>query len=384
MSTSSGNRIYILGAGASTEYESRHPLFGEEIKSGLPVGTQLLHSAIQKHLLREATHDPLLQYIRESPQFGQSFSEIQNGDDLDVEQLYKSIDEEVERQRDPPVYEQTKLVIIRARLRELLEDTLMRDIYTGGICRNHSKLAARALKEHATIISFNWDTLVDDALNATDRWYYETGYGLSFAWKYENREAVDLRHNESKITLLKPHGSLNWFRYGDTYLGRHNGFTCERPTDGEKQSAGLYRMPTEKRTGVSHPVQMTLKQGIGLQPPLKQPVEALIVPPGEVQRDLHPQIHQVNSLVAETIRTASHITVVGFAFKETDADSRTRFLLARQESPFETVSVGIVDRGAESEHWRREMTETCKSWFGKCDVEFRERSFGKYCDTLRD
>ena len=63
------------------------------------------------------------------------------------------------------------------------------------------------------MITFNWDTLMDRALERTSAWRVESGYGVVPAFVYDDQwYAPDYRTDNSPNAplLLKLHGSSNW------------------------------------------------------------------------------------------------------------------------------------------------------------------------------
>ncbi|MFA5388317.1 MAG: SIR2 family protein [Candidatus Omnitrophota bacterium] len=77
---------------------------------------------------------------------------------------------------------------------------------------HYARLVAK-LEEGDSIITLNYDTLVDNALLGVG-WRPENGYGFNASSKiiYSNLRAVKRRFKN--VYLLKPHGSLNWFARG--------------------------------------------------------------------------------------------------------------------------------------------------------------------------
>ncbi len=64
-----------------------------------------------------------------------------------------------------------------------------------------------------TLITFNWDTLLDKALAATGAWRPNGGYGIDFCASFDGtwKELVDSSPTfRSNWKLLKLHGSTNW------------------------------------------------------------------------------------------------------------------------------------------------------------------------------
>ncbi len=77
-------------------------------------------------------------------------------------------------------------------------------------CPLHSILAERAVQRNESIISFNYDLIMDVALARTEKWHIGNGYG----WHSNYYVAELLSGAEfSSTLLLKPHGSLNWFAW---------------------------------------------------------------------------------------------------------------------------------------------------------------------------
>jgi len=83
----------------------------------------------------------------------------------------------------------------------------------GRDCRWHARLAS-ALRTGDSVLSFNYDTLIDRALRSVGgkRWVPATGYGFAVAdgadgWAPLPSPGPAVAR---PIKLLKPHGSLNW------------------------------------------------------------------------------------------------------------------------------------------------------------------------------
>ncbi|HWC47409.1 MAG TPA: SIR2 family protein [Solirubrobacterales bacterium] len=81
-------------------------------------------------------------------------------------------------------------------------------------CTWHDRIAY-AMRKGDTIISFNYDVLIDEALTrlAAGIWKADPGYGVSIAdgssgWSAQRKPGAFPR--KEYLRLLKPHGSLNW------------------------------------------------------------------------------------------------------------------------------------------------------------------------------
>ncbi|MCG5526830.1 MULTISPECIES: SIR2 family protein [Halorhodospira] len=96
----------------------------------------------------------------------------------------------------------------------------LRSICSGGSveCEYHKQLAS-ALRSGDSIISYNYDCIIDSALksHAGKKWSAATGYGIEVrdgAEDWSDHSGPGRIANKS-IRLLKVHGSLNWRRHND-------------------------------------------------------------------------------------------------------------------------------------------------------------------------
>lgn len=84
------------------------------------------------------------------------------------------------------------------------------EIQNGDISNSHINLA-KQLTKNDSIITFNWDTLMDRALKSETDWNVENGYFIKPNSIFRN-EWIPIKVNENKdhLKLLKLHGSSNW------------------------------------------------------------------------------------------------------------------------------------------------------------------------------
>jgi hypothetical protein len=131
----------------------------------------------------------------------------------------------IELEESAEFYEQFNITrgrIVRERQRTIdhfyrVLPAVMRHSIIAG-CEFHQTLAS-TLESGDSVISFNYDCLIDEALrsNGGRRWDPERGYGLDLSegadfWKQWGG-GPDAK---KPIKLLKLHGSLNWDRTGET------------------------------------------------------------------------------------------------------------------------------------------------------------------------
>ena len=98
------------------------------------------------------------------------------------------------------------------------------EITNGRLCPLHKKLADK-LTNDDTVITLNYDLLMDTALQSTGKWMPDTGYGIPFKSVIEGGEFVNVNTSaKSQILYLKLHGSLNWLHGENPYNWIRIGF----------------------------------------------------------------------------------------------------------------------------------------------------------------
>lgn len=92
---------------------------------------------------------------------------------------------------------------------ELISRTIEESL-KGPVCEKHKALADLIDKED-TIISYNYDLLMDNALRSRGK-LTDEGYKLSFYRTFKDSAWSKPDSSDKTTTLLKLHGSLNWLR----------------------------------------------------------------------------------------------------------------------------------------------------------------------------
>lgn len=92
-----------------------------------------------------------------------------------------------------------------------LFNSVINEIQNGDVSKVHVKLINK-IKPHDTIITFNWDTLIDRALSETTNWSPDTGYYVKPKAIYDDGWKHPTNDNPKHDTplLIKLHGSTNW------------------------------------------------------------------------------------------------------------------------------------------------------------------------------
>lgn len=109
--------------------------------------------------------------------------------------------------------------------------SVINEIQNGPVSHSHINIA-KLLGSDDTIITFNWDTLMDRALKETTTWQPDFGYVITPSKIYKNEWLSPISDYGLKSpTLLKLHGSTNWLTsYLQPAEGKLNSMQ-ETPTD---------------------------------------------------------------------------------------------------------------------------------------------------------
>lgn len=208
-------RLYILGAGASASSqcgEVRCPTTTEFFICAFKLG--LFDRYNKQDMMR-----PLFDYIRR--EFGIKKADLKHSH-LNIEEVMTHIDNSIQdffEHQQYRIYGQKRrgkrrftTLSVRFQAVSFIGHVLL-EITNNRLCTLHQRLANN-LSDGDTVISFNYDLLMDTALMSTRRWSPNLGYGLQFKAIISNGKYLPAQPgNPPKITLLKLHGSLNWL-YG--------------------------------------------------------------------------------------------------------------------------------------------------------------------------
>ncbi len=153
----------------------------------------------------------------------------------------------------------------------------------------------RVKRKQETIVSFNWDLVLDARLGDKPS---KTLYGFGVRIK-------------KAVRLLKPHGSLNWYQQD---LARHfksgKAIPLWEPREGERSfpSLWLFKYPRQPRTSV----------------PSRQYVP-WVVPPTHMKSFDHPFLQEVFRIALSRIGTAKEVVFLGYSMPP--YDEHAEFLL---------------------------------------------------------
>ncbi|EMS9952599.1 hypothetical protein WMA84_004236 [Enterobacter hormaechei subsp. xiangfangensis] len=192
----------LLGAGASKAY-SDSPT-GVKMPIARDFFSTFCHLEVSSNpwVLIDGLMDFIVRVKEENP--SEFFSK-----DIDIEELYTEIEENLN------LYIGKEATIDRIRAFKsytqliFIFSSVINSIQNGPVSRPHSSLA-KILSHHDMIATFNWDTLMDRALNVETDWNTDVGYGFLPKSIYRNGWVAPNDTNLNAPQLIKLHGSVNW------------------------------------------------------------------------------------------------------------------------------------------------------------------------------
>lgn len=178
--------------------------------------------------------------------------------------------------------------------------------------------ARLVLDENASIVSFNYDDILDEALylvalgidGGRQTWHPDGGYGFYCRPSLITVADSTIFMNVCRSLLLKLHGSLNW----RSPLGEPSA----RSPAGVCHHEGWF---TEMGPGLGLPVDILALRETYLEP------DPLIVPPLLVKSELalHPVLRLVWNRARAKLADAESVVFIGYSLPLTDLASRTLF-----------------------------------------------------------
>jgi hypothetical protein len=291
--------VVVLGAGATrgAEFVEKHnPICLPPLN--LDFFTQLQRISAKKH---QETIDAVLKDVRRL--YGTNYK-------VSLEQYVTQIESLLAITNLVPgsssAYTEPQLLAMRARLLNGLSAVLEESadvskrssVATLHPCGYHQSVV-ESLKARDTVISFNYDCVMDDSLrrHATGRWSAQYGYCFTNPLRVKGHEvwsaAESPQELNSSVNLLKLHGSLNW-----------------RPLPPDSSTEIKLREKPYKQNGDK---------------------DFELVPPENVKRlDDRVLLKDLWGKAERAIRHAKTVCLVGFSFTPTDlhVDSLFRVALA--------------------------------------------------------
>lgn len=370
----------MLGSGASVDFYRKGygweaPFIQANIThTPLPTSNNFLNKAIERGIFEERYYPYLWDFILK--EYRICFKDLQGGTNLNIEDLYRNLDrreKETYEPQDEFKSEWIELYQAKKDLIRIIEELLSIFCRHYGPCFNHERLASRIIADNANVISFNWDTLIDEALYNTGKWFYNDGYGFAFFRTYKDRREFK-EIGKSKSYLLKPHGSINWFKYVDIHWSDKDGFTAEIIEEEEKNQTGFFtftrKLSKDNLGWHTHPRNQRLNLGKNYSPSLKGPCRINMVPPG-LKRKEFPKIWVK---IKEILTNADEVIAIGFSFNDNDNHIRNEFKGIKFKKGLKIILVNP----ASSEYLKPIYVKV----FNNADIEKICETFKQYCDLI--
>ena len=192
-------QVALLGAGASKSYDQSPT--GER----MPLARDFFETFNRMKLAANpwVLIDKLCGYIIEVKK-ADPYTYLSSG--VDIEELHSEIGDYLEGNKGDFLKQfvargaYTQLVFIFA--------TVINEIQNGPTSSVHLRIA-KCLSPRDSIITFNWDTLMDRALSEAG-WSVDSGYGIGPYAIFRNGWSEPVTNHRSGIKIHKLHGSTNW------------------------------------------------------------------------------------------------------------------------------------------------------------------------------
>ena len=282
--------VYILGAGAS--YISPAPEAKLPLQKGFFAHVEASNFIPQKMVLESFMQRPLLDWILRNG-YGKPYdpdSRLTNDFNINLEEFYTEIENDskinsVERVEILKILDRIIFEIIAFPIVALRNEPEK-------ACPNHKALV-NLIKTGDTIVNFNYDCLMDDALlHFCPYWHPVTGHGFNFNDLFGGAPPEKAKIYQSQVLLLKPHGSVT-FRY-----------KVKNENETLIRLVGL--------TGGIQPLPM----------PMADEWEPFIVAPSTSKSGHHTYMQNILSLAKRKIKRAKNVIVIGYSFPLNDLHVR--------------------------------------------------------------
>lgn len=195
-------KTFIIGAGASKSYTS------SPTGCSMPIANDFFNTFQDLDISGDSRVliGDIINIGRED--FNISFNDFFTSS-FDIEDFHTYIEKKLfEQMREDSIWK--NIYYYKAYLQLIfLYTSIINEIQNGEVSEAHVRLV-KSLNEDDSIITFNWDTLLDRALSEHTNWETDFGYCLKpekiYRDKWTSVNQSDLKFNK----LIKLHGSTNW------------------------------------------------------------------------------------------------------------------------------------------------------------------------------
>lgn len=347
-------KLFILGAGASKAYNDsktgvKMPIacdfFDTYDKLNIANNLWVLQGQIHLYVMNKFGIDPYT-YFRSG---------------IDIENFHSSIEADI--QKEIEAGNENESMFHQMSYNELiyLFSFVINEIQNGSISKPHLKLA-ECISEDDVIATFNWDTLIERALEDSSNWNTDQGYSFTPKSIYRNGwKDSDKQLNEPMVQLLKLHGSTNWLTVHPNMLGNfttlnrfvkpddvyvyestQESYPCHRGRymkGYERLSYGYYPVnldmvaysPDGEKVEFFNQPKPHLKKGVAQSSGVAS-IPLIIPPVKEKKYDQYGELFDsLWAKTSEAIQKADEIILIGYSFPITDIKSTELFLKSFME-----------------------------------------------------
>jgi hypothetical protein len=243
-------------------------------------------------------------------------------------------------------------------------------------CRYHD-LIINSLSDGDTIISFNYDLIVDASLKKSGRWYEIGGYGFPYFGILKEHGEKFNTEQRSEISLLKLHGSLNWsyrkpsirpipkpanlsnpFDLSDikfpSFYERLN--NLEAGTQGQIEINPLYNLKERTFSGPLPVAAVAFYEQLAAVMPSdemwkidgvqKQNRDTFILPPGLNKfgnESVPKNLPEIWANANKALSLAKEVICIGYSFPNNDLEFNTLFRLSLSNNQNRRINIKIVN-----------------------------------------
>jgi hypothetical protein len=198
-------RLFLLGAGASKSYaqspsRQKMPIANDFFETFSELSISCDSRVLIGNILNVARDDFGVPY----PNFFSS--------DIDIEDFHSHVESKLIELSREDIHSPDFMQYFQAYIQLVsLFASVINEIQNGSVSIPHMKLV-EVLNENDCLVTFNWDTLLDRALDESGKWKTDYGYCVTprkiFRNQWENPIAI--KEIRNFVKLVKLHGSSNW------------------------------------------------------------------------------------------------------------------------------------------------------------------------------
>lgn len=346
--------VYLFGAGASRGYR------GSRTGVVPPLANDYF-STFRKLVIAadlEVKIGFMVNYIRDTR--GISPEEQPTDFDENIEQIFAEIDRELRVTFDETPNAGDKDRVLKKFSLVKTHDQfvfwfahVLNEIQNGSPCPIYSEMVNQ-ISEGDTLLTFNWDTILDRVLYETGRWFPDDGYGISFD-SLLDKKWRDCNSTSSFCKLLKLHGSTNWlggYVTRNLQTGKRMWMADEKTVDSHwcvvDGSEWFSTYKDRWRPGYQ-PFSYFFPPN---DPITDLPLMPVIIPPKEVKSfdEYASLFNPIWQKAQEALNEADKLVIIGYSFPPTDEHAFSlidQFISKHEDKMIEIIdpfSEGVVER----------------------------------------